>query len=58
MSKFDTDFANELVPGESGVNEYKGCGLSGFVACEFECAEDKGNGAASSFGLFFCRDKK
>lgn len=52
------DFAKELVPGESGVKEYSGCGFSGLVAIELECAEDKGSGGGSSLVLFFCLERK
>jgi hypothetical protein len=51
------DLAKDPVPGESGVKEYNGCGLSGFVACELELAEDNGR-VECSFNLCFPRDKK
>ena len=52
------DFVKLFGPGESGVKEYSGCGFSGLVGCEFECADDKGSCEGSSFSLCFCRDKK
>jgi hypothetical protein len=57
-SKPDIDLENVLAPGDSGVNEYSGCGFSGFVGCEFECAEDRGSAGCSSLSLFFCLERK
>lgn len=39
----DIVFVKLFGPGESGVKEYSGCGLSGLVGCEFECADESGS---------------